>query len=258
MLSKTFFCYLVECRFAGKSRSMSSESAPQTIVTMGKVTHVIFDMDGLLLDTEPIYDSVMGEIAKSYNKDYLDEIKLKILGRTDQMFAKILVEDLNLPITEEELLVKFYELCRQRFSNVSLLKGAERLIKHLNQHNIPFCLATSASQEIAEIKMKSHQNLFDLFSHKVMGSTDPEVKRGKPDPDIFLIAARRFVDNPKPVDCLVFEDAPNGVKAAVSAGMQVVMVPDPIITEDQRTGATLVLKSLEDFQPEVFGLPPFN
>lgn len=237
---------------------MASEASTQSILTIGKVSHVIFDMDGLLLDTEPIYDTVMGDIAKSYNKDYTDDIKLKIMGRTDQMFAKIIVEDLNLPITEQEMLSKFYEICRQRFSSVSLLRGAERLIKHLNQHNIPFCLATSASQEIAEIKMKSHQNLFDLFSHKVMGSSDSEVQHGKPAPDIFLIAARRFADNPKPADCLVFEDAPNGVKAAVSAGMQVVMVPDAFIKEELRREATLVINSLEDFQPEEFGLPPFE
>jgi len=225
---------------------------------MRKVSHVIFDMDGLLLDTEPIYDTVLGDIAKSYNKVYLDDLKLKIMGRTDQMFAKIIVEDLSLPITEDEFLDQFYKLCRQRFLNVSLLKGAEQLIKHLHHHNIPFCLATSASLEIAEIKMESHQHLFDLFSHKVMGSTDPEVKHGKPAPDIFLIAASRFATKPNPGDCLVFEDAPNGVKSAVAAGMQCVMVPDSIIADEQRKEATLVLNSLEDFEPELFGLPPFQ
>lgn len=216
-------------------------------------------MDGLLLDTEPIYDTVIGDIVKSYSKSYPDELKLKIMGRTDQMFAKIVTEDLNLPITEQEFLDRFYGICRQRFLHVNLLAGVEQLIKHLHQHNIPFCLATSASCEIAEIKMKSHQHLFDLFSHKVMGSTDPEVKNGKPAPDIFLIAASRFATKPNPSDCLVFEDAPNGVRSAVAAGMQCVMVqPDSMIADEQRNIATLVLNSLEDFQPELFGLSPFE
>lgn len=222
------------------------------------MSHVIFDMDGLLLDTESIYDRVLGDIVESYGKVFGDELKLKIMGRTDQMFAEIIVADLSLPITEHEFLEQFYRLCRQRFLTVNLLNGAELLIKHLHQHNVPFCMATSCSREIAEIKMKSHQHLFDLFSHKVMGSTDPEVKHGKPAPDIFLIAANRFATKPSPSECLVFEDAPNGVRAAIAAGMQCVMVPDVSIAEEHRKEATIVLRSLAEFQPEVFGLPPFE
>lgn len=61
-----------------------------------------------------------------------------------------------------------------------------------------------------------------------------------------------------PLQCLVFEDSPNGVAAAIAAHMQVVMVPNPHVSEKQKQGATLVLNSLTDFKPEDFGLPPFN
>lgn len=150
-------------------------------------------------------------------------------------------------------------------------------MKHLHTNAIPFALATSSSKEIAEIKMANHTEFFDLFHHKVMGSTDPDVKVGKPAPDIFLVAARRFPDKPDPANvrsnvvkasneifkiiyfsqCLVFEDAPNGVRAACLAGMQSVMVPDKMVAEELRKEATIVIDSLDDFQPELFGLPPF-
>ncbi|KAG4075872.1 hypothetical protein HA402_003698 [Bradysia odoriphaga] len=215
-------------------------------------------MDGLLLDTEHIYEAAVREIAKSYNKDYPHDVRMKVMGTTEQMTIKIVVKELALPISEAEFQGKFTELCRKRFGKLDLLKGADRLIHHLHQSKVPFCLATSSSQEMGELKMSSHQSLFDLFNHKVYGSTDPEVKHGKPAPDIFLVAARRFQAKPSPSECLVFEDAPNGVTAAVSAGMQSVMVPDKIVASEQRKDATLVLESLNDFKPEMFGLPPFK
>lgn len=111
---------------------------------------------------------------------------------------------------------------------------------------------------MVDLKTTHHRELFKLFNHRVCGSTDPEVKQGKPSPDIFLVAANRFSDKPTSENCLVFEDAPNGVTAATAAGMQCVMVPDEHVPLEMCKLATQVLKSLEDFKPEEFGLPPFK
>lgn len=74
------------------------------------------------------------------------------------------------------------------------------MIRHLHENNVPICLATSSSNESVEVKTTHHKELFSLFHHKVMGSSDADVKEGKPAPDIFLVAAKRFPDNPDPAD----------------------------------------------------------
>ncbi|KAG3270958.1 pseudouridine-5'-phosphatase isoform X2 [Ictidomys tridecemlineatus] len=177
------------------------------------VTHIIFDMDGLLLDTERIRSGVLEEICGRYEKKYTWDVKSLIMP------------------------------------------GAEKLIHHLLKHNIPIAVGTSSESASFEMKTRRHKEFFRLFNHIVLGD---DVKNGKPDPEIFLTCARRFLPPPAPEKCLVFEDAPNGVEAALAAGMQVVMVPDENLSPDLTRKATLVLRSLQDFQPELFGLPAYE
>ncbi|XP_053670954.1 probable pseudouridine-5'-phosphatase isoform X3 [Anopheles nili] len=215
-------------------------------------------MDGLLLDTETLYTQVTQSIAEPYGKTYTWEIKQTIMGLQRDEAAEAIVAALELPLTPAEYVQVSTERINTVMENCQLMPGAERLVRHLHKHNVPIALATSSGADSVEVKTKNHRELFELFGHKVMGSSDPAVKEGKPAPDIFLVAAERFPDQPAPGQCLVFEDAPNGVTAAIAAGMQAVMVPDPHIEEDQRRHATVVLQSLEDFRPEQFGLPAFT
>ncbi|XP_065075220.1 probable pseudouridine-5'-phosphatase [Ochlerotatus camptorhynchus] len=223
-----------------------------------KVTHCIFDMDGLLLDTEYIYQNILRDLVESYGSSYPWDTQMKIMGTTEQKTVSIIVNDLKLTCTEEEFLKKYRQRQLVELANARLMRGAERLILHLSENHIPIAVATSSGASAVEVKTKNHRDVFDLFDHTVMGSSDAGVLEGKPAPDIFLVAAARFPDHPCPEQCLVFEDAPNGVEAAVSAGMQVVMVPDRSIQPELRKHATVVLDSLEDFQPELFGLPAFR
>lgn len=78
------------------------------------------------------------------------------------------------------------------------LPGAEKIIRHLHSHNIPIGLATSCGEPHFLVKTSKHRDLFDLFEHKVMGSTDDDVESCKPAPDIFVVAAERFPDSPDP------------------------------------------------------------
>lgn len=217
-----------------------------------------FDMDGTILDTEKVYLTVFEDMCKKFNSPFPLQTRMKVLGTTEQKSCAITVQDYQLPCTVEDFHKDFQALALQRLTNCEILRGAEHLIRHLHENGVPIAIATSSGRDSVDVKTKKHENLFSLFHHKVMGSTDPEVKEGKPAPDIFLIAAQRFAEAVDPKDCLVIEDAPNGVKGARAAGMQCVMVPDEHVSEELRKDATLVLGSLEEFKPEEFGLPPFK
>lgn len=76
--------------------------------------------------------------------------------------------------------------------------GAERLVQHLYNNKVPIAIATSSAQEMVTVKTEKRKDIFNLFHHIVCAGSDPEVKNGKPAPDVFLICASRFPDSPKP------------------------------------------------------------
>ncbi|CAG9800271.1 unnamed protein product [Chironomus riparius] len=219
------------------------------------VTHVLFDMDGLLLNTEVVYEKVFQDVTSKYGKMVTPEVRTKLVGTSEHAACEICVKELNLNVSLEVFVKDFHALSQERLPSADFLPGAEGLVRHLHSNNIPICVASGSCKESVEVKVLRHQEVFKLFNHIVNGS---EVKHGKPEPDVFFLAASRFDPKPEPSNCLVFEDSFPGVQAALSAGMQVVMVPGPHIPEEKRAKATLALNSLEDFKPELFGLPPFT
>lgn len=225
-----------------------------------KVTHCLFDMDGLLLNTEHIYTRITQQILDELGatEKYTGDFKVTLMGAHSLEMAAGIIKRFNLLLTPEQYIQRHREISKTAMPTADLMPGAEKLLRHLKSKNIPIALATSSSKEMYDLKTVRHTVLFEIFDHKVYGSSDDEVKCGKPSPDIFIVSARRFPDQPDPSQCLVFEDAPNGVKAALAAGCQVVLVPEDYVTQEMRKEATLVLNSLEDFKPELFGLPPYD
>lgn len=220
-----------------------------------RITHLIYDMDGLLLDTEGIYTEVTRMIVGRFGRTFDWSIKQHMIGRPALESAQYLVETLALPITPEQYLEERETLLLERFPRAEPLPGAERLVRHLHARGVPQALATSSTREFFELKTRRHRDWFALFDAVVTGD-DPEVRQGKPAPDIFLTAARRLGADPE--CCLVFEDAPSGMHAARAAGMRVVVIPDPNMNRDVYGAAHEILDSLVEFVPERWGLPAFE
>lgn len=222
---------------------------------IASITHIIYDLDGLLLNTEPFYTQFNQTFVSRYGKVFDWSMKAKMLGKNAQSTARILVESLELPVTPEDYLREREIALNQLFPLAQPMPGTVRLTKYLHQHHIPQAVATSSARPTFQLKIREHQEWFRIFDPIVTGD-DPAIKQGKPAPDIFLLAAQRLRTNPK--TCLVFEDSPAGMTAARSAGMWVVGVPDANLDRQLCKDAHQLLDSITDFDPPSWQLPAFS
>eukprot|EP00297_Palpitomonas_bilix_P006273 CAMPEP_0113897728 /NCGR_PEP_ID=MMETSP0780_2-20120614/18897_1 /TAXON_ID=652834 /ORGANISM="Palpitomonas bilix" /LENGTH=421 /DNA_ID=CAMNT_0000889337 /DNA_START=3 /DNA_END=1268 /DNA_ORIENTATION=- /assembly_acc=CAM_ASM_000599 len=242
----------------------------------GKASHsiraVIFDVDGLLFDTESAIVQVTTKLLEQYGKEF-DPNYLEPLGRPPVDAVSLLISHYQLPCTVEEYMAQSRPLLEHEYPRCRAMMGARRLVEHLHAHNIPTAYATSSTNRAISIKRQPHEEWFSLLLGGVT-SDDVEKGRGKPQPDLFLKAAdvlkeevekKRGERELKMEEILVFEDSYNGVNGAFEAGMPCVAVPShPMKTEEKKAiekeqfkNATIMISHLLTFDPTLFGLPPF-
>jgi pseudouridine 5'-phosphatase len=219
------------------------------------VDAVIFDMDGLLLDTEGIYTEVTQAIVGRFGKSFDWRVKQNTLGLGAQALAIYITEAMALPMTPDEFLAEREPLLRARFVHARAMPGARELVQHLARHQVPMAVATSSQADYLALKTQRHQDWFSCFE-AIVTADDPEVGAAKPAPDLFRVAAQRI--GADPARTLAFEDSPFGVQAAVAAGIRVIAVPDPAMDKARYALATDILACLAEFKPTRWGLPAMN
>jgi HAD superfamily hydrolase (TIGR01509 family) len=202
---------------------------------------VVFDMDGLMLASEELWSDVDREVARQAGRRYDPSLKPLFMGCEKLESARRFRDAYSLAAPPEAIARKRMDLAYGFYrERVRLMPGLTGLVADLRDWGKPLAVATSADRVIVSI-VKEQFDLFSAFGTIVCAD---DVRRGKPAPDLFLEAAGRLQIPPS--SCLVLEDSPNGVSAALSAGMKVIGVPHPCVDPASMSAADLLVHGLSE------------
>jgi HAD superfamily hydrolase (TIGR01509 family) len=206
---------------------------------------VVLDLDGLLIQTDEIWDEVREGLARERGARYDAEAQRAMMGMSSPEWSRYMHEELGVPDEpariSEEVVRRMEARYRER---LPLLPGAVEAVERLAAR-WPLGLASSSNRPLIDVVLEL-SGLVDLFRVTV---SSEEVPRGKPSPDVYLEAARRLGVSPE--SCAAVEDSHSGIRSARAAGMRVVAIPNPSFPPDDSAlaEADVVLASLEELTP---------
>jgi HAD superfamily hydrolase (TIGR01509 family) len=208
---------------------------------------VVFDLDGVLLDSEHVWDEVREQLVRERGGRWHDRAQREMMGMSSPEWSRYMHEELGVPDPPEEIsaeVVRRLEaIYRERLPDVP---GAREAVERMAERR-PLAVASSSNRELIELALEL-LGVADRFKATV---SSEEVPRGKPAPDVYLEAARRLgVD---PARAAAIEDSHNGIRAAKAAGLRVIAIPNRRFPpgEDALARADVVLDSLAGLTTEV-------
>jgi beta-phosphoglucomutase family hydrolase len=207
---------------------------------MKTIVAVIFDMDGLMIDSEKIHLKAYNEALKEFGIRISKQGNLKYVGISDTDICKDLVKVHNLEISYHDLKRKKDKAYQSFLNDVEPQQGLINLVEKLHKEN--YKLAVASSSNIKEIKIIISKLGIEQYFNNLTSADF--VRKGKPEPDIFLYAASKL--GVKPQKCLVLEDAPSGVLAAKRANMYCYAIPSEETKNENFDAADKVLRSLTE------------
>jgi HAD superfamily hydrolase (TIGR01509 family) len=209
---------------------------------------VVFDLDGVIVDSEQVWDDVRERYALETGGTYPPEAARAMMGMSSPEWSRYMAETLRVPGTPEEINAAIVERMVERYGEAPpLIPGVVDAVRRIAAR-WPVAIASSSNPELIEIVVRA-SGLGDVFEVAV---SSQEVARGKPAPDVYVEAARRL--GVAPARCGAVEDSHNGIRAAKAAGMFVVAVPNPHYPPDAEAmaAADVVLGSVAELQVEHF------
>jgi len=177
---------------------------------------VIFDMDGVLVDTEPHHIILEQELFNHFNIQISEEEHVTYMGKTSEKMWQEIIKDKTLPEDVKVYLAKHEEEAKKYFSqlpDIPPTSGLTNTLEYLAEKDIPIAVASSSSPAMIETILR--KSGLDKYFRLTVSSVD--TGKSKPEPDVFLLAASQL--NIDPHNCMVIEDSINGIKAAKAAGM---------------------------------------
>ena len=183
---------------------------------------IIFDLDGVIFDTERLYLEIWKEIFEKYGYKLEDEVYFSVMGKGRKRVKEIYIEKFGRGLKIDEMYIKKDERLNDRiYSDENLLKkGILEILLFLQVNNYKIGLATSAKRDRVE-RMLNDYNIYKFFDVIVTGE---EIKNSKPSPDIYLKVMDKLIV--KANNCLVIEDSLAGVEAGLKSGSQVIHIKD--------------------------------
>lgn len=208
-----------------------------------KFRAVVFDLDGLIFNTEDLYQYVGGVVLRRRGKNFDDELLDQMMGRQPKIALQMMIDYHDLDDSPAALALESEAVFREILDKrLELMPGFSDLLHALEQAKIPKAVATSSGRDFASNVLER----FGLEPRFDFVLTSEDVTRGKPEPEIYLTAARRFGVNASEI--LVLEDSQNGCRAAVAAGAYAVAVPSGRSRFHDFAGVALIADSLADAQ----------
>ena len=210
---------------------------------MNDIKAIIFDMDGVIIDSEPLYYQIQKGFFKELGFTVSKQEYDTFIGTGMQLMWKKLHSKHNLQYTVEQLIIMNNDLIYKTFNNADSLQAAEgfkSFLTSIKEKGMKTAVASSTSKKIINVILS---RLGIIHEFDVIISSE-EVMQGKPEPDIFLKTAGKL--NLKPVNCIVIEDSTNGVKAAGKAGMRCIGFSNINSGKQDLSLANIVVKSFAD------------